>query len=56
MGGLEPPYCPEKCAKYHVFSAFEADFCSNNENIPPMGLASRSCEGLAVKVVVKVCC
>ena len=34
-GGLEPPHWPEKCSKTHVFSAFEADFCSKNENSPP---------------------
>ena len=34
--------------------AFEADFCSKNENSPPMGLASRSCEGLAVTWTRKV--
>ena len=33
--GLEPPHWPEKYAKSHVFSAFEADFCSRNENSPP---------------------
>ena len=32
---LPPPNCPEKYAKYHVFSAFEADFCSKNGNNPP---------------------
>ena len=33
--GFEPPHWPKKYAKYHVFSAFEADFCSKNENSPP---------------------
>ena len=51
---LKPPslsHWPEKYAKYHVFSGFEAEFCSENENTPPpppLGLAMRSCEGLAV--------
>ena len=31
-----------------MFSAFEADFCAENENSPQTGLGSRSCEGLAV--------
>ena len=34
-GGLQLPHWPKKYAKYHVFSAFEADFCSKNENSPP---------------------
>ena len=34
-GGLEPLYWPEMYAKSHSFRAFEADFCSKNENIPP---------------------
>ena len=50
VGGLELPHWPKKYAKYHIFSAFEADFCSKYENSPtlPMGWAIRSCEGLAV--------
>ena len=48
-GGYSPTHWPEKYAKYkQVFSAFEADFCAENENTPPTGLGSRSCEGLAV--------
>ena len=31
-GARAPPHWPEKYAKSHVFSAFEADFCSKNEN------------------------
>ena len=47
--GLEPPHWPETYAKYYAFSAFEADFCSKNENSPPpTGLAIRSCEGVPV--------
>ena len=46
--GTTAPHWPEKYAKYHVFSVFEADFCSKNENSPPTGLGSRSCEGFAV--------
>ena len=46
-GGLEPPHWPEKYAKSHVFSAFEADFCSKNENSPPKEIGEpklwRSC-------------
>ena len=34
-GGAAAPHWPEKYAKYHVFSAFEADICSKNENSPP---------------------
>ena len=34
-GGCSPPHWQEKYAKYHVFSAFEAGFCSKNENSPP---------------------
>ena len=34
-GGLEPPHWPEKYAKSHIFSGFEADFCSKNKNSPP---------------------
>ena len=33
--GAQAPHWPEKYAKSHVFSAFEADFCSKNENSPP---------------------
>ena len=33
MGG-SIPYWPEMNAKYRVFSSFEADFCSKNENSP----------------------
>ena len=43
-----PPHWPAKYAKYHVFCAFEANFCSKNENSPQTGFRSRSCEGLAV--------
>ena len=38
QGGAQAPHWPKKYAKY-VFSAFEANFCSKNENSPPMGLA-----------------
>ena len=48
-GGARAPHWREKYAKYHVFSAFETDFCSKNENSPPpMGIGMRTCEGLAV--------
>ena len=48
------PHWSEKYAKYHVFSAFDADFCSKNENNPQMGLAIRSCEGFAAHWYRKV--
>ena len=47
-GGYSPPHWPEMYARYHVFSAFEVDFCSKNENSPSTGLGSKSCEGLVV--------
>ena len=46
--GGSSPHWPEKYAKNTFLGAFEASFCSKNENSPPMGLASRICEGLAV--------
>ena len=39
--GLQTPHWPEKYAKYHVFSAFEADFCSKIENRPPNGIGKQ---------------
>ena len=33
--GLEPPHWLVKCAKSHVFCAFEADFMWKMENSPP---------------------
>ena len=46
-GGSNSPHWPEKYAKLHVFSAFDAYFCSKND--PPLkGFRSRSCEGVAV--------
>ena len=35
VGGFESPHWPEKCAKSHVFGAFEAEFCYKNENSTP---------------------
>ena len=43
-GGSSFPRWPEKYAKSHVFRAFEADFCSKNENSPPKKFGSQSCE------------
>ena len=36
--GATAPHWPKKYAKYHAFSAFEADFSSKNENSPPDGI------------------
>ena len=47
-GGSSPPHWPEKYAKWHVFSAFEADFFSKHENSLPEGIWWPSCEGFAV--------
>ena len=46
--GSSPPHWPKKYAKSHLFGAFEADFCSKNENSPLKVFKSRSCEGVAV--------
>ena len=40
---------PEKNATYHVFSAFDADFCSKNENSPPS-------TGIGDQKLWKTCC
>ena len=48
-GGLKPSPIDLKSRQNHVFSAFEADFCSKNKNSPPpLGLAMKSSEELAV--------
>ena len=39
--GARTPHWPEKYAKYHVFRAFEANFCSKNENSPPNGIGNQ---------------
>ena len=45
-GGYRPPlHRPEENAKYPFFSTFEADFCTKNENSPPLALAMRIGQG-----------
>ena len=39
--GAQAPHWPEKYAKYHVFSAFEANFRSKNENSSPNGIGEQ---------------
>ena len=41
-GWLEPPYWPEEYAIYPVFSTFETDFCTKNENSPPNGTGNEN--------------
>ena len=40
-----PPHCPEEYAKYPVFSTFEADFCTQNKNSPPLEFSMRIGQG-----------
>ena len=44
-GYSPPPHRPEEYAKYSVFSIFEADFRTKNENSPPLALAMRIGQG-----------
>ena len=44
-GYSPPPHRPEEYVKYLVFSTFEADFCTKNENSPPLALAMRIGQG-----------
>ena len=42
MGAIAPHWS-EEYAKYPVFGTFEADFCTKNENSPPL-FAMRVCQ------------
>ena len=43
-GAVVSPHRPAEYAKYHVFSTFEANFCTKSENSPlSLALKSRNC-------------
>ena len=53
-GGIEPPIGLKSMQNTTFLGAFEADFSLKMKIAPPMGLVSRSCEGLAIIWIRKV--